>query len=80
MTLIASHGEELGSAANSTQQAAPLGIDATLEHRAAVLVMPLYFGDRVLGLVDLTWGAYNPFHYEELREVISAGVYARMRR
>jgi len=53
-----------------------LGIDPTLQHRAAVLLMPLEFNHRPVGLAGIAWGAHNPLIYEQLREWLSVAVYA----
>ncbi len=53
-----------------------LGIDQTLQHRAAVLLMPLEFNHRPVGLAGFAWGAHNPLIYEQLREWLSVAVYA----
>lgn len=53
-----------------------LGIDPTLQHRAAVLLMPLEFNHRPVGLAAIAWGAHNPLIYEQLREWLSVAVYA----
>jgi sigma-B regulation protein RsbU (phosphoserine phosphatase) len=53
-----------------------LGIDQTLQHRAAVVLMPLEFNQRPVGLAGFAWGAYNPMTYELLREWLSVAVYA----
>jgi hypothetical protein len=56
-----------------------LGIDQTLQHRAAVVLMPLEFNQRPVGLAGFAWGAHNPMTYELLREWLSIAVYARDR-
>jgi hypothetical protein len=53
-----------------------LGIDQTLQHRAAVVLMPLEFNQRPVGLAAFAWGAHNPMTYELLREWLSVAVYA----
>jgi DNA-binding LacI/PurR family transcriptional regulator len=53
-----------------------LGIDQTLQHRAAVVLMPLEFNQRPVGLAGFAWGAHNPMTYELLREWLSVAVYA----
>jgi hypothetical protein len=53
-----------------------LGLDQTLQHRAAVLLMPLEFNQRPVGLAGFAWGAHNPLIYEQLREWLSLAVYA----
>jgi DNA-binding LacI/PurR family transcriptional regulator len=55
-----------------------LGIDQTLEHRAGVVLMPLEFNQRAVGLAGFAWGAHNPLIYEHLRESLSVAVYATM--
>ena len=53
-----------------------LGIDQTLQHRAAVVLMPLEFNQQPVGLAGFAWGAHNPLIYEQLREWLSVAVYA----
>lgn len=53
-----------------------LGIDPILQHRAAVVVMPLEFNHLPVGLAAFSWGAHNPMTYEVLREWLSVAVYA----
>jgi sigma-B regulation protein RsbU (phosphoserine phosphatase) len=53
-----------------------LGLDQTLQHRAAVVLMPLEFNQRPVGLAGFAWGAHNPMIYELLREWLSVAVYA----
>jgi hypothetical protein len=53
-----------------------LGIDQTLQHRAAVVLMPLEFNHRPVGIAGLAWGAHNLMTYELLREWLSVAVYA----
>jgi len=53
-----------------------LGIDQTLQHRAAVVLMPLEFNQRPVGLAAFAWGAHNPMTYELLREWLSVAVHA----
>jgi hypothetical protein len=53
-----------------------LGIDPILQHRAAVVLMPLEFNQLPVGLAGFAWGAHNPMTYELLREWLSVAVYA----
>ncbi len=52
----------------SLLSAMSLGLDQTLEHRAAVVMMPLDFDESPVGLAGFEWGARNPALYEQLRE------------
>jgi DNA-binding LacI/PurR family transcriptional regulator len=53
-----------------------LGIDRALENEDTLVLEPLDFAGRPVGIAAFAWGAHNPFHYEVLREVLSATLYA----
>ena len=68
-------GEKIVSSSSTVLTAESLGIDSSLDHRAAVVVLPLDFGGQSVGLASCSWGAHNPLNYELLRELIGAAVY-----
>jgi DNA-binding LacI/PurR family transcriptional regulator len=56
--------------------ASTLGLDSTLEQEDVMVIEPLEFAGKPIGLAALGWGARDPLHYEQLRELLSAAVYA----
>jgi phosphoserine phosphatase RsbU/P len=57
-----------------------LGLDPMLEQEEAMVVSPLEFDNQALGVAAFAWGANNPLHYEQLREVLSAVIHCLNRR
>lgn len=76
LEVVARLSRELGQGKKLRLPVESLGIDASLEHRAAVVLMPLDFNGSAVGLVGFDWGARNPVHYEHLREVFSLAGHA----
>jgi hypothetical protein len=52
-----------------------LGLDPALEQEETMVVSPLEFDQKPIGIAAFAWGAHNPLHYEQLREVLSAAVH-----
>jgi hypothetical protein len=46
-----------------------------LEREEVMLIEPLEFDGHPVGVAALAWGARDPLHYEQLREVLGAAVY-----
>ncbi len=63
-----------GASAAQTLRKADLGIDAGLEAEPVLVVKPLEFDDRPQGLAVFTWGALEPAHYAQLREMLGAAL------
>ncbi len=57
-----------------------LGLDPTLEQEETMVVSPLEFEQLPIGIATFAWGAYNPLHYEQLREVLSAAIHCISRK
>lgn len=76
LEVVARVSPEFVTTKSPTLPISSLGIDPTLQHRAAVLLMPLDFNHRPVGLAGIAWGAHNPLIYEQLREWLSVAVYA----
>jgi DNA-binding LacI/PurR family transcriptional regulator len=53
-----------------------LGIDSGLEQEDVLIVEPLEFAGKPVGIAAFAWGARYPVHYEVLREVLSAAVHS----
>lgn len=58
---------------------ADLGIDAALEAEAVLVLLPLDFDARPVGLAALTWGAHDLTHYGQLRDMLGAAVHGQAR-
>jgi hypothetical protein len=52
-----------------------LALDPVLEQQETIVVLPLEFGLAPMGIAAVAWGAQNPMHYEQLREVLGAAVH-----
>jgi hypothetical protein len=74
LEFVANLGDSLRM--SGAQAVNALGIDATLEHQAAVVVLPLEHAGAPVGLAAFSWGAHNPILYEQLREVLGGAVHA----
>jgi DNA-binding LacI/PurR family transcriptional regulator len=59
-----------------TLGASELGVHPSLEHEDALVVEPLEFAGRPQGIAVFTWGAQDPVHYEQLREVLGVALHA----
>jgi DNA-binding LacI/PurR family transcriptional regulator len=53
-----------------------LGFDASFDQEEALVLEPLEFNGVPIGLAGFTWGAHRPVWYEQLRELLSTGLYA----
>ncbi len=76
LEVLARLSPDFADAKPQTLPITSLGLDQALQHRAAVILLPLEFGGRPLGIACLAWGAHNPLVYEPLREQLSLAVYA----
>jgi len=76
LELVARVAPDFGNGKSLSLPVDSLGLDQTLAHLAAVVLMPLDFNQQALGLAGFAWGAHNPLLYEQLREVLSVAVYA----
>jgi DNA-binding LacI/PurR family transcriptional regulator len=76
LEIVARLSPDFVPAKNPALPTGSLGIDQTLQHRAAVVLMPLEFNRRPVGVAGFAWGAHNPMTYELLREWLSVAVYA----
>lgn len=54
----------------------PLGLDAPLQQLQMVVVEPLVYAGRAVGVASFSWGAVDAFVYEELRDILSLALYA----
>jgi DNA-binding LacI/PurR family transcriptional regulator len=79
LEVLARVGTDFGSSRAPVLPVASLGLEQSLLHRAAVLLMPLDFNEIPVGLAAFAWGAHNPLIYEQLREVLNVAVYASSR-
>jgi DNA-binding LacI/PurR family transcriptional regulator len=57
-----------------------MGLDPVLEQEETMIISPLEFDQQPVGIATFAWGAYNPLHYEFLREVLSASIHCFGRR
>jgi hypothetical protein len=80
LDVVARLSAELGTSRRAHLPLGSLGADQSLEHRAAVLVLPLNFGGEALGVATFAWGAHNPVVYEQLREPLGIALYASRER
>jgi phosphoserine phosphatase RsbU/P len=53
-----------------------LGLDPVLEEEEAMVVQPLCFNGRPVGVAAFSWGAEDPSHYSQLGEMLGAAVSA----
>jgi DNA-binding LacI/PurR family transcriptional regulator len=56
-----------------------LGLDPVLEEEEAMVVQPLCFNGRPVGVAAFSWGAEDPSHYSQLGEMLGAAVSATRR-
>ncbi len=78
LDVIAQLSPDFGSSKAPVLPMTSLGLDQTLQHRAAVVLMPLDFKQQPVGVAGIAWGAHNPLVYEQLRELFSMAVYATL--
>jgi hypothetical protein len=76
LEVVARVSPDFGSSKIQPLPVSSLGLDQTLSHLAAVVLMPLVFNQQPMGLAGFAWGAHNPLIYEQLREILSVAVYA----
>ncbi|HWO08901.1 MAG TPA: substrate-binding domain-containing protein [Polyangiaceae bacterium] len=76
LEVVARVSPDFGSAKAQPLPMSSLGLDQTLTHLAAVVLMPLDFGQSPVGLAGFAWGAHNSLIYEQLRETLSVAVQA----
>ncbi|HEX6765213.1 MAG TPA: substrate-binding domain-containing protein, partial [Polyangiaceae bacterium] len=75
-TLVARYAENTLTRTLLQVPARDLGIDPALEREEVLVVEPLEFAGTPVGVAALSWGAHTPVHYEALREVLSAAIFA----
>ena len=78
LEVMAQLAPDFGSSKAPVLPMTSLGLDQTLLHRAAVVLMPLDFNQQPVGVAGIAWGAHNPLIYEPLRELFSMAVYATL--
>jgi DNA-binding LacI/PurR family transcriptional regulator len=76
LEVLVRRAEGISSPGEAKLGSGSLGLDEVLEREEAMLIEPLEFDGHPVGLAALTWGARDPLHYEQLREVLGAAVYA----
>jgi DNA-binding LacI/PurR family transcriptional regulator len=76
LEVVARVSPDFGNSKTLLLPTGSLGLEQTLSHLAAVVLMPLDFNQEPVGLAGFAWGAHNPLLYEQLREVLSVAVYA----
>jgi DNA-binding LacI/PurR family transcriptional regulator len=76
LEVVAQLAPDFGNSRAPVLPTSSLGLDQSLLHRAAVVLMPLDFNQAPVGLAAFAWGAHNPLIYEQLREVLNVAVYA----
>jgi hypothetical protein len=64
------------ASSQKTLGATELGVHPSLEHEDALVIEPLEFAGRPQGIAVFAWGAQDPVHYEQLREVLGAALHA----
>jgi DNA-binding LacI/PurR family transcriptional regulator len=75
LEVLVRRADGISSPGDSRLTLGSLGLDEVLEQEEAMLIEPLEFDGHPVGLAALTWGARDPLHYEQLREVLGAAVY-----
>jgi len=80
LAVVARFAPNALSGAAQVLPAHELGIDGALEREETLVIEPLEFAGTPVGIAAFAWGAHNPVHYEVLREVLSAAVYALTQR
>jgi DNA-binding LacI/PurR family transcriptional regulator len=75
LDLLVRRAEGISSPGDPTLPLGSLGLDEMLEGEEVMLIEPLEFDGHPVGLAALAWGARDPLHYEQLREVLGAAVY-----
>ena len=76
LELIARHASGVLRSSAKTLLANNLGMDASLDEEEAMVIGPLEFAAMPLGIAAFAWGAQIPEHYEHLREILGAALYA----
>jgi phosphoserine phosphatase RsbU/P len=75
LELVVRRAEGISSPGDAVLPLGSLGLDEALENEEAMLIEPLEFDGQPVGLAALAWGARDPLHYEQLREVLGAAVF-----
>lgn len=76
LELLARVTPEFRSSESAQQRPTVLGLDSTLEHQSAVILLPMVFSGSPVGIVAFAWGAHDPLIYEKLREFMSVAAQA----
>jgi DNA-binding LacI/PurR family transcriptional regulator len=74
LEVLARHSLAIGLNPTKFLLGKDLGLDPMLEQEEAMIISPLEFAHQPLGIAAFAWGANNPLHYEQLREVLSASI------
>jgi DNA-binding LacI/PurR family transcriptional regulator len=73
---IVAHGSRgLTRERPSSIEAHEVGLDASLEDEEMFVIEPLEIASKPLGVAALSWGAFDPFVYEQLREMLGMAIY-----
>jgi DNA-binding LacI/PurR family transcriptional regulator len=59
----------------TTAEAFEVGLDASLDDEEMFIIEPLEIGSQPLGVAALSWGAFDPLVYEQLREMLGMAIY-----
>jgi hypothetical protein len=76
LELVARHSALSDVAPASRGPASELGLDPMFEQQKAIVIEPLEFGAQPVGIAAFAWGAEEPVHYEQLRELLGAAIHA----
>jgi hypothetical protein len=72
LEIIARRASLRSSVVAPSVQAEHLGLNAMFEHEQAMVIQPLDYEGQPVGIAGLAWGAKEPVHYEQLREILAA--------
>lgn len=75
LEIVVRRAEGISSPGEPVLPLGSLGLDEVLEREEAMLIEPLEFDGQPVGIAALAWGARDPLHYEQLREVLGAAVF-----
>lgn len=76
LDVFAQHSSLMHAGRSAVLSASELGLDAIFEQQGAIVVEPLEYDGEPMGIASFTWGAHDPVHYEQLRELLSAALRA----
>ena len=78
LDVLVRHTPRLGATPKTVLASQDLGLDSVLEQEDAMVLEPLEFGTHPIGIAALAWGARSPVHYEQLRELLSGALCAKV--